>query len=151
MVTGWSEDGELQLDEPAGAASLRAGAVVLATGCRERPRSARLIPGSRPPGVMNTGTLQQLVHLHGRRLPGRALIVGAEHVSFSALMTLRRAGTEVVAMITELPRQQSLAAAGFAARARFGTPSCGPAPRCGRSTGMQRSSGSSSSASTRAR
>ncbi len=122
IVTGFGEDGELQLTSPAGRRSLKAGAVVLATGCRERPRSARLIPGTRAPGVMNTGTLQQLVHLHGRRLSGRALIVGAEHVSFSALLTLRHTGAEVVGMVTELPRQQSLPLAALAARARFGTP-----------------------------
>ena len=39
--------------------------MILATGCRERPRSARLVPGSRPEGVMTTGTLQQLVYLKG--------------------------------------------------------------------------------------
>ncbi len=122
IVTGFGEDGELQLTSPRGRRSLKAGALVLATGCRERPRSARLIAGTRAPGVMNTGTLQQLVHLHGRRLSGRALIVGAEHVSFSALMTLRHAGAEVAAMVTELPRQQSLPLAALAARARFGTP-----------------------------
>ena len=48
--------------------------------------------------------------------------MGAEHVSFSALLTLRRAGAEVAAMVTELPRQQSLPLAALAARARFGTP-----------------------------
>ncbi len=121
MVTGWSPDGELQLTGPRGHSSVAAEAVVLATGCRERPRPARLIAGSRPRGVMNTGTLQQLVH-DGRRLQGRALVVGAEHVSFSAVLTLRRAGAEVVAMITELPHQQSLPLAALAARARFGTP-----------------------------
>ena len=35
-------------------------AVVLATGTRERPRSARLVPGDRPAGVLTTGALQQL-------------------------------------------------------------------------------------------
>lgn len=122
MVTGWTRDGELEVTSPEGRRSLRAEAVVLATGCRERPRAARLIPGSRPHGVMNTGALQRLVHGHGGRLSGRALIVGAEHVSFSALLTLRHAGAEVAAIVTELPRQQSLALAGLVARARFGTP-----------------------------
>ncbi|MBM3524904.1 MAG: FAD-dependent oxidoreductase, partial [Alphaproteobacteria bacterium] len=45
-----------------GHARLRTRAVVLATGIRERPRSARLAPGRRPErGVMTTGQLQQLV------------------------------------------------------------------------------------------
>jgi hypothetical protein len=82
--------------------------VILATGCRERPRSARLVPGSRPEGVMNTGTLQQLVYLKGRKVGKRALIVGAEHVSFSALVTLGHGGARAVGMATELPRHQTL-------------------------------------------
>jgi len=121
MVTGWSEDGALEITSPAGRRFLAAGAIVLATGCRERPRAARLVPGSRPEGVMTTGTVQQLVH-GGARLQGRALIVGAEHVSFSALLTLRHAGAEVAGMITELPHQQSLPLAGAVARLRFRAP-----------------------------
>src|SRR5207244_1234826 len=85
MVTGWSGAGELEVTSPAGRRLFAPAAVVLATGCRERPRAARLVAGSRPEGVMTTGTLQQRVYLHGERIEGRALIVGAEHVSYSAL------------------------------------------------------------------
>jgi thioredoxin reductase len=109
MVTGWSADGALEVTSPEGRDVLRASAVVLATGCRERPRSARLVPGSRPEGVMTTGTLQQLVELGGRGIGERALVVGAEHVSFSAVATLAHGGAKVVAMVTELPRHQTLA------------------------------------------
>ena len=57
-------------DRPAGAVLLvGAGAILLATGARERPRAARLIPGDRPAGVYTTGQLQNLVHLH-HRAPG---------------------------------------------------------------------------------
>jgi thioredoxin reductase len=110
MVTGWAEDGALEVTSPAGRETLRAEAVVLATGCRERPRSARLVPGSRPEGVLTTGLLQQLVQ-RGLPVGTRALVVGAEHVSFSAVLTLRQAGTTVVGMTTELPRHQSFRAA----------------------------------------
>ena len=65
MVTGWVPGGPLELTGPRGREQLEPAAVVLATGCRERPRSARLVPGSRPEGVMTTGTLQQLVYLKG--------------------------------------------------------------------------------------
>ena len=120
MVTGWSPDGALELTSPAGRDALRPSAVVLATGCRERPRSARLVPGSRPEGVMTTATLQQLV-LRGLPVGSRALVVGAEHVSFSAVLTLAHAGAKVVAMTTELPRHQTLSVfrAGAALRYRF--------------------------------
>ena len=120
QATGWAPDGALRLTAPSGATRVQAGAVILATGCRERPRSARLVAGSRPQGVMTTGTLQQLVNLAGESPGRRAVIVGAEHVSFSALETLARGGARTVAMCTELARHQSFAAAPLAAAARFG-------------------------------
>jgi thioredoxin reductase len=122
MVTGWAPSGALEVTSPAGRRLVDASAVVLATGCRERPRAARLVPGSRPAGVMTTGMLQQLGGEDVEELRGRALIVGAEHVSFSALLTLRHAGARVAAMVTELDRHQSLPLASAAARARFGMP-----------------------------
>ena len=118
MVTGWSAAGALEVTSPAGRDALEPRVVVLATGCRERPRAARLVAGSRPAGVMTTGMLQQLVELAGERITGRALVVGAEHVSFSALLTLARAGAQVVGMVTALPRHQSLAVVRAAARYR---------------------------------
>ncbi len=121
QVTGWSEAGALEVTSAAGRRELSADAVVLATGCRERPRSARLIAGTRPQGVMNTGMLQQLVYLAHERVGSRAVVVGAEHVSFSALMTLHHGGARAVAMTTELPRHQSFAAFRIGAAARYRT------------------------------
>ena len=121
MVTGWSE-GALELTGPGGRSTLRPAAVVLATGCRERPRSARLVPGSRPEGVMTTGMLQQLVYLQGLPAGHRALVVGAEHVSFSAIMTLAHGGARTVALTTTQARHQSLAAFRLGALARYRVP-----------------------------
>jgi thioredoxin reductase len=120
MVTGWSANGALEVTRPQGREALTPNAVILATGCRERPRAARLVPGSRPAGVMTTGTLQQLV-ARGASVGSRAVVVGAEHVSFSAVMTLAHAGAEVAGMLTELPRHQTLAVfrAGAALRYRL--------------------------------
>jgi thioredoxin reductase len=110
------------LTSPAGIASVTVGAVLLATGCRERPRSARLVPGDRPAGVMTTGELQQRVYLAGERVAGRALIIGAEHVSFSALLTLSHAGAQVAGLVTDQPRQQSFRLFRLAAALRWRTP-----------------------------
>jgi thioredoxin reductase len=90
-----------------GRESWTAGAVILATGARERPRHARRISGSRAKGVYTTGELQQQTHLFGERVGDRAIVYGAEHVSFSALMTLRKAGIEPVAIVTSQPSHQS--------------------------------------------
>jgi NADPH-dependent 2,4-dienoyl-CoA reductase/sulfur reductase-like enzyme len=107
MVTGWTPDGSARLTGPGGPAVVTAGAVVLATGARERPRAARLVPGDRPAGVLTTGELQQRVHLHHLDIGRRAIVVGAEHVSYSACLTLRDAGVRTLGMVTEWDRHQS--------------------------------------------
>ena len=122
MVTGWAADGALEVTSPKGRFAVAAAAIVLATGCRERPRAARLVPGARPAGVMTTGTLQQLVHLRGARVGERAVVVGAEHVSFSALATLAEGGARTVAMVTAAPRHESFAAFRAGAALRYRVP-----------------------------
>jgi thioredoxin reductase len=122
MVTGWSADRALEVTSPGGRDRFAADAVVLATGCRERPRAARLVPGSRPEGVMTTATLQQLVQRGLTPVGRRALVVGAEHVSFSALLTLAHGGARTVGMVTELPRHESLAVFRAGAALRYRTP-----------------------------
>ncbi|OLZ70248.1 oxidoreductase [Streptomyces sp. IMTB 2501] len=92
---------------PGGPETIEARAVVLATGARERPRTARLVPGTRPAGVYTTGELQQAVHLFGQDVGTHAVVVGAEDVSYAAAATVRAAGAEVVALVTEHPRAQS--------------------------------------------
>ena len=121
-VTGIDADRRLSVTGPGGRYHPTPRAVVLASGCRERPRSARLIAGSRPAGVMTTSTLQQLVYLRNRSTPGKALIVGAEHVSFSAISTLAHGGGSAIALITEQPRHQSFAAFRLGAAVRYRTP-----------------------------
>jgi thioredoxin reductase len=97
---------------------LAADAVVLATGVRERPRSARLVAGDRPRGVFTTGSVQQLTALHHRRVGSRAVVVGAEHVSFSAIWSLEHGGCSTVAMVTPLPHHQTVAPLRWATASR---------------------------------
>ena len=105
-ATGWAGPLALSLASPRGLEQIEARAILLATGCRERPRAARLVPGSRPQGVFTTGSLQQFVHGHGQAVGRRAVVVGAELVSLSALLTLAESGSAVALMVTELPRHQ---------------------------------------------
>ena len=100
MVTGWGADRTLQITSPRGVRTVTADAVILATGARERPRPARLVAGDRPDGVYTTGQLQNLVHMYHTRVGERAVIVGAELVSWSAVLTLREAGCATVAMVS---------------------------------------------------
>ncbi len=112
-----------------GRASLTARALVLATGCRERPRAARLVPGTRPAGVLTTGWLQRAVYLAGQQPGTRAVVVGAEHVSYSAVMTLAHAGCATVAMVTDRPTHTSYTAFDLGARTSLPVPSADPHDR----------------------
>jgi thioredoxin reductase len=121
-ATGWAGSQSLEVTSPDGLELIHARAVLLATGARERPRPARLVPGDRPAGVLTTGLLQQEVYGQHREVGRRAVIVGAEHVSFSAALTLHHAGATVAAMITDLPRHQTYLAFRAGAMARFRFP-----------------------------
>ena len=110
MVTGWAGPMTAELTSREGRESLTPDAIILATGARERPRAARRIPGDRPLGVLTTGQLQNLVHLKHRAVGTRAVVVGAELVSWSAVLTLREVGCATVAMTTEFDRPESYAA-----------------------------------------
>ena len=110
MVTGWAGDRILEITSPRGRRTVSADAVVLATGARERPRPARLIPGDRPDGVYTTGQLQSLVHRHHRTVGSRAVVIGAELVSWSAVLTLREAGCRTVLMTSQFPAPEAYAA-----------------------------------------
>jgi thioredoxin reductase len=107
MVTGWYGDRSLDVTSPRGRLRVDARAVVLATGARERPRPARLIPGDRTSGIYTTGQLQNGVHLHHRTVGRRAVVVGAELVSWSAVLTLRHAGCRTAVMTTTYPSPES--------------------------------------------
>ena len=110
MVTGWTGERTVEITSPAGRRRIQARAIILATGARERARHARLIPGDRPTGVYTTGQLQNLVHLHHQPAGTRAVIVGAELVSWSAAMTLREARCATVLMTTVHPTPEAYAA-----------------------------------------
>lgn len=82
-----------------GALTVTAKRIVIATGVRERPRSARLLGGDRPLGILNTGALQEYVYLERLAPFRRPLIVGTELVALSSLLTCRKIGARPVAMI----------------------------------------------------
>ena len=110
MVTDWAGERTFDVTNPQGRYRLSADAVVLATGARERPRPARLIPGDRPDGVYTTGQLQNMVHVEHHPVGERAVIVGAELVSWSAVLTLRHAGCRTVLMTSAYEKSESYAA-----------------------------------------
>ncbi len=57
-----------------GLQQIKADAIILAMGCRERPRGALNIPGTRPAGIWSAGTAQRLVNMEGV-MPGRQVVI----------------------------------------------------------------------------
>ena len=78
---------------------IEAKAVILAMGCRERPRGALNIPGYRPAGIFSAGTAQRLVNIEGY-LPGREVVIlgsGDIGLIMARRMTLEGAKVKLVA------------------------------------------------------
>ena len=121
-VTDLDRNRHVNITSPAGREGLTPSAIVLATGCRERPRTARLVPGTRPAGILTTGWLQRLVNLQHGNPGARAVVVGAEHVSYSAVLTLAEAGCRTVAMVTDRDAHDSVGAFDLLARTRYSFP-----------------------------
>ena len=82
-----------------GMMKLRAKSVILAMGCRERPRGALNIPGYRPMGIYSAGTAQRLVNVEGF-LPGKEVVIlgsGDIGLIMARRMTLEGAKVKAVA------------------------------------------------------
>jgi len=78
---------------------IQAKSVILAMGCRERPRGALNIPGYRPAGIYSAGTAQRLVNMEGY-MPGREVVIlgsGDIGLIMARRMTLEGAKVKVVA------------------------------------------------------
>lgn len=87
------------ISKDTGLEEIQAKAVVLAMGCRERPRGALNIPGYRPAGIYSAGTAQRLVNIEGL-LPGREVVIlgsGDIGLIMARRMTLEGARVKVVA------------------------------------------------------
>lgn len=75
MVIGAEKDKTLYAVNPEyGFMVIKAKAVILAMGCRERPRGALRIPGSNCAGVFTAGTAQRFVNIEGI-LPGKKVVI----------------------------------------------------------------------------
>ena len=114
--------GSLRVHSAKGISDMSAKCVVLATGTRESPRSARLIGGNRLQGVMNTGTLQQMVYLKNEKPFSNPVIIGNEWVTFSALMTCKHAGIKPVGIFAEETKLDAPWYFPIGAKLRYGVP-----------------------------
>ena len=86
-----------------GLLNLKADAIVLAMGCRERSRGALCIPGTRPAGIFTAGTAQRLMDIEGF-IPGRkVLILGSGDVGLIMARRFAMEGAEVMGVVEVAP------------------------------------------------
>ncbi len=104
-------DGSLELSylRPGALVDVKAGAVILATGCRERTREMITIPGMRPAGVFPAGLAQKMVNIEGW-LPGtEAVIAGSGDIGLIMARRLTLEGVKVKAVVEIKPEPSGLA------------------------------------------
>ena len=94
-----SEKEVTYINREEGLVTIKAGAVILAMGCRERPRGALNIPGYRPAGIFSAGTAQRLMNIEGYSVGKEVVILGSGDIGLimTRRMTLEGAKVKVVA------------------------------------------------------
>ena len=100
-----SGDGVLvtSISREEGLVQIEAKAAVLAMGCRERPRGALNIPGTRPAGIFSAGTAQRLVNMEGY-LPGkRVVILGSGDIGLIMARRMTLEGAKVLCVAELMP------------------------------------------------
>ena len=103
FVTDLSGDKQVTCMNEGGVFTIKARAVILAMGCRERSKGALNIAGTRPAGLFSAGTAQKYVNIYGH-LPGkRVVILGSGDIGLimARRMTLEGAKVECVCEIME--------------------------------------------------
>ena len=82
---------------------LQAKSIILAMGCRERPRGALNIPGFRPAGIYSAGTAQRMVNIEGRMPGRRVVILGSGDIGLIMARRMTLEGAKVLAVAEIMP------------------------------------------------
>lgn len=110
MVLNISEDKTITASNPQdGIFRIRAKAIILAMGCRERSRGALNIAGTRPAGVYSAGTAQKLVNIDGC-MPGKEVVIlGSGDIGLIMARRMTLEGARVKAVCELMPYSGGLA------------------------------------------
>ena len=83
-------------------------AIVLAMGCRERPRGALAIPGTRCAGIYSAGTAQKFVNLEGYMPGKKVVILGSGDIGLIMARRMTLQGAKVLACVELMPYSSGL-------------------------------------------
>ena len=88
---------------------IEAGAVILAMGCRERPKGALNIAGTRPSGIFTAGTAQKYVNMKGYMPGSEVVILGSGDIGLIMARRMTLEGAKVKAVCELMPYSGGLA------------------------------------------
>ena len=91
-----------------GLINIDARAVILACGCRERPRGAINIAGSRVAGIFSAGTAQKLVNMEGDMPGHEVVILGSGDIGLIMARRMTFEGAKVKAVVELMPYSSGL-------------------------------------------
>lgn len=98
----------IAMNRDQGMLTIYADAVILAMGCRERPRGALNIPGYRPAGIYSAGTAQYYVNMEGK-FPGKnVVILGSGDIGLIMARRMTLEGATVQAVVEIKPKSGGL-------------------------------------------
>lgn len=104
MVIAIDEDKNVTLvNEEDGLLKIQGKAILLAMGCRERPRGAINIPGARCAGVYSAGAAQKFVNMKGKMPGTRVLIVGSGDIGLIMARRMVFEGAKVEGVVELMP------------------------------------------------
>ncbi|MCL2610944.1 MAG: NAD(P)/FAD-dependent oxidoreductase [Defluviitaleaceae bacterium] len=108
MVLNLTKDKIVTVLSENGIEDIEAKTVILAMGCRERPRGAINIPGERCAGVFSAGTAQEMVNLKGLKVGKEAVILGSGDIGLIMARRLTFEGTKVKCVVELMPYSSGL-------------------------------------------
>ncbi len=108
-VTELSRDRVLTVRSDRGIQTIKAGAVVLAMGCRERTRGAIGTAGTRPAGVYTAGAVQYYMNVSNLAVGRKVVILGSGDIGLIMARRMILEGAEVVCVAEILPQPSGIA------------------------------------------
>lgn len=102
-VTNLSPKKEITARNRDGILKIQAKAVILAMGCRERPRGALNTPGTRPAGIFSAGTAQKFINCQGYLVGKEVVILGSGDIGLIMARRMTLEGAKVRAVCELMP------------------------------------------------
>lgn len=108
MVIDISKDKTISFVNKEGLSVVKSKSIILAMGCRERPRGALNIPGFRPAGIYSAGTAQRLINIDGLEVGKEVVILGSGDIGLIMARRLTLEGCQVKCVCEVMPYSTGL-------------------------------------------